>query len=754
MLRLTGASFQMHQLCHRIDFALACLVTAAAAHAQAPAAAQPSETSVVRGTVRANGAPLSGVNVFDLATLAGAITRNDGSFAISTADSATSVRLIARRIGFRPADTTVTRAGDGTFAPVDIDLVPLAVIASITVLAGRFTSNAAERTVTLTPLEVMTTPGGNGDVNSAVKSLPGVQNVDEGSGIFVRGGDFTETRTYIEGAPMFTDYQFDAPTGSVAGTINPFLTSGITFSSGGFGANWGNALSGIVDLQSQNRPQATTASVNATLVGAGAGVTLRLPNGFGLGATAGASDLTMLLRLNGNPRAFAPAPRGTTVSAQGIWEYSATGRVKVFTLRQHSAMGITVDDPAMPSPFTTHRTADIAVASLRDTVGKWRPFLVLSTSGLSRGETKGVLDTRSRLRSWNAHAETAYAWSERIVASVGVEDERIVAAYDTRVPTNAYDPAMGAPSTVNSLDRAGSRDGEFAQLDTRPSARTELILGTRTDRSAFSSARTRDPRASFAWVPLDSLTLTASWGRYHQVADPVFLSQAPPGLTLPSISAEMSIVGAQLGDGSRFVRLEGWRKQYRDLVGLTRDWATVAGLGGHSSGVDLFARSTAPLGARVRFTWSSAWSRRTDPDTRLEAAAPYDVTHSITAVLERDWSSGWHAGISHRFASGRPFTDVVSARLDSTRSIYVPTYGPSNAGRLPDYQRADIAISRATTLGRDGFLVIFGAIQNPFNVVNITSYTWTYDYAERVPVRTAINRSLFIGANLVRSRNP
>ena len=82
------------------------------------------------------------------------------------------------------------------------------------------------------------------------------------------------------------------------------------------------------------------------------------------------------------------------------------------------------------------------------------------------------------------------------------------------------------------------------------------------------------------------------------------------------------------------------------------------------------------------------------------------------------------------------------------------TFGPSNADRLPDYRRADIAVSRAMALSGSRFLVVFGAIQNPLNTVNLFGYTWTRDYTARVPVRSAVNRTLFIGANLVRSRNP
>lgn len=706
-----------------------------------------SAQRAVAGTVLSRGAPLRGADVFDLSTLHGTITGLDGHFRIDLDSGEGTVHLSARHVGFKPADTTIVELTDS----IVIELEPLTALASVSVLAGRFAANA-ERTATLTPLEVMTTPGG-GDVNSTVKTLPGVQNADEGSGIFVRGGDYTETRTFIEGAPLFTPYQFESPTGSVAGTINPFLTDGIIFSAGGFGAQWGNALSGIVDLRTQGRPQSTSVSTNATLLSVGAGGTLRLSHGLGFSATASLSNLSSFFALNGNPGDFEPAPHGNTVSFQGIWEYSSTGRLKLFALRQQSAMGILVADPDS-SIFRNRRRSDIVLLSLRDTIGGWRPFVALSTSGMGRRDTNNVYEAGSTLRSWQARAETQYVWSVRATALVGAESELASATYSSQLPTMLQQNTAGAPYVRATLDRAAFRDGAYAQLDAWLLPSLETVFGARTDHSAFATHTTFDPRVSAAWSPFASVTLIGSAGVYHQVVDPAFLEMIPAGAALPALAASMYIAGAQIGDGARFLRVEAWRKRYHDLVGVTRDFATVAGLEGRARGIDLFARSDGPLGSRLRLTWNVSRSRRQDPDTRVDAPAPFDVPTSVTAVAERDWSSGWHIGVADRIATGHPFTDVLGASLDSARSVYVPDFGAPFGSRLPEYQRVDLAASRTALLGGGRFLAVFGGVQNLLNRTNLLTYRWTRDYAVRVPVRSAFNRTVFVGANLVLSRNP
>jgi hypothetical protein len=703
----------------------------------------------IRGTVLSRGAPLAGANVFDVETLEGSITTDDGRFTIAVADPArTSVHLVARRVGYSALDTTIALATGASLDSLRVELRELVVLMSITVQAGRYTATA-ERTATLTPLEVATTPGSNADITGAIKTLPGVQNVDEGTGLFVRGGDFTETRMFVDGAPLFTAYQFEAPTGSVAGTINPFLTNSITFSSGGFGAQWGNALSGVVDLRTQNRPARSYTNINASILGVSLGGGLALPHDIGLTATVGATDLRAMLDLNGNPRAFTPAPHGRTASALAGWDYSRVGGVKVFGLVQRNGFGVPVDDPALTSTFSSTRSSDMLVASWRDSIGAWRPFASASTSGLARDETKGAYDQQTTLRSAQVRVESPFVLTPRVTVTAGMEIERLAARYTGRFPAQSYNPVPGAPTVASTLDAAATRDAVFLSVDTRPSGSTELITGVRSSRSGFATGRTEDPRVSFAWMPRDLLTFTAAWGVYHQVADPAFLDRLQGSTRLPELRSAMAIGGVQLGEGMKLARVELWTKQNRDLVGLTRSYRTVAGLDGASHGADVFARVTTPGNVNLRVTYSGAVTRREDPNTRLDAPASFDVTHSLTFVAQRDWTSGWSAGVAHKIATGRPYTDVVSATLDAASHVYVPQYGAPYAERLPSFTRTDLSVSKSHPFGADRFGVAFIGINNLFNLNNTFGYTWSQDYSQRIPVRSAVSRTFFIGANLV-----
>src|SRR5256885_1037107 len=123
-------------------------------------------------------------------------------------------------------------------------------------------------------------PGATADVARAIQTLPGVQSVDEGTGLFVRGGDVSETRVFLNDVAMLSPYNYETPTGNYTVTVNPFLLDGIFFSSGGFGARYGNILSGVADLRTAGRPVQSSITGVAGLASVSTGADLALDHGI------------------------------------------------------------------------------------------------------------------------------------------------------------------------------------------------------------------------------------------------------------------------------------------------------------------------------------------------------------------------------------------------------------------------------------------------------------------------------------------
>ena len=145
--------------------------------------------------------------------------------------------------------------------------------------------------------------------------------VDEGAGLFVRGGDVSETAVLLDESPLNHPYRYETPTGGFRGAVDPFLTQGVSFSTGGFSAEYGNSLSGVVDMRGLDRP--TVRRVNATAGLAGVSV----PSASRSARTAGvrvsrsiARRPSVLFAVNPSPREFDQLPGGWDASASAYFE--------------------------------------------------------------------------------------------------------------------------------------------------------------------------------------------------------------------------------------------------------------------------------------------------------------------------------------------------------------------------------------------------------------------------------------------------
>ncbi|HEX4682102.1 MAG TPA: TonB-dependent receptor [Gemmatimonadaceae bacterium] len=707
--------------------------------------AQTSQPHIVRGTtVAISGGPVPGAKVLVLESLDSAVADNEGRFTLRISASG-SVTVVARRIGFAPATAVVPVDTNGT---ITLTMHPQAtVLVPIAVQAGAYTAGN-ERGMTLTSLEVVTTPGATADVARAMQTLPGVQNVDEGTGLFVRGGDVSETRILLDNTVMLSPYNYETPAGNYTVTVNPFLLDGIFFSSGGFGARYGNILSGVADLRTQGRPAQNTITAVAGLASLSTGADFAFAHGLAAHVTAARNDTQWLFKLNGETRSYVPPPNGNDVSASLIYNYRPTAEIKTFAIARSQALGISASDPSSLGGYSTGSHGSMIVSGWKDVFGSIAPELALSYSTVHRNDGYGPFGLENAERWSQLFTQTAWALQERITMRLGGDLDWRDARFIGTLPESLIGGPPNTRFTEFDSRAAGGRNGAFTEADWRALEDLRLIVGLRTDYSTFTHERTVDPRLSAAYRAGD-VTLTAAAGEYHQVSDPLYFADGIGHPGIGPMGARQYVLGGQLGEDKRIVRVEMYDKRYRDLVGLTRDKVVEDGGTGQARGVDAFVRRPIWPYASVRLTYSYVDARRTDPNTAVEARAPFDVTHSMTFIFDQELPKGWSFASAFRYATGKPFTPVIGASPDSDEAgVWIARYGAPYSERLPAAEKFDISVSRVRRLNARNMLVCFFSLDNVFDRENIYTYTYTADYSRRIPIRSVFKRSFYIGASL------
>ena len=130
---------------------------------------------------------------------------------------------------------------------------------AVIISAGAFEASDKNKGAVLNSRDIVTTPSANGDVTSAFKSLPGTQQVGESEGLFVRGGTATESKIYMDGNLVNNFFYSSTPGIAKRGRLNPFLFKGTVFSTGGYSALYGQALSSTLILDSTDLAKKTQA---------------------------------------------------------------------------------------------------------------------------------------------------------------------------------------------------------------------------------------------------------------------------------------------------------------------------------------------------------------------------------------------------------------------------------------------------------------------------------------------------------------
>ena len=245
----------LHTWSNRVlGFAVALIALAAAPHVAA------AQTGKITGTVTdaTNGQPLEGVQVFIQGTGHGNVTNESGRYFILNVPPGTYT-VSARRIGYQTVQQTnvqvlidVTRTVNFQMqtAATQLGVVTVRAETAPLIEPGQTSSSIPITAEQIQALPVTSIEGAlalqqgfiqapnSTDIISFNESRRNAQNP-----VYVRGGRQGETLLLIDGVPV-QNFIFGGP----ALSLSPEAVQQIDFLKGGFGPEYGNALSGVINV--------------------------------------------------------------------------------------------------------------------------------------------------------------------------------------------------------------------------------------------------------------------------------------------------------------------------------------------------------------------------------------------------------------------------------------------------------------------------------------------------------------------------
>ncbi len=418
----------------------------------------------ISGKVTGDGSkPLSGANVVIEGTIDGATTDSLGYFEFETSKTGNQT-LLFTAIDYNEKRVTIV-IEPGKPVEVNIKLKKGNVVTEeILVTASTYTSGQNSH-VTITPLEIVRIPGADADLYRALTTFPGANQVDEGSKITVRGGDANEVLSILDQASLYNQFFFEGDFNSSAySTINPWGLKGINFSSGGFSARFGNALSAVLDLQSYDMPQGTglfawLGLANVSL----SGVYLSNDKKFGASFEGGQTILDPYFKINKRTAEYSPIPLARGLGGTLSYKIKEGSYLKYYFSYADDKIGIRNTSPSYDGYYNSN--SNNIFSNLKYSTPLFNSSILNTGVSFSRHKKHinyGVLDNNTTETYSKFRADFTHPMG-KVDINTGAEYEYNENMFSGTVPQYLYNLSMNAPSIAISSKKITGRVGAYLE---------------------------------------------------------------------------------------------------------------------------------------------------------------------------------------------------------------------------------------------------------------------------------------------------
>jgi TonB-dependent receptor-like protein len=597
---------------------------------------------------------------------------------------------------------------------------------------------------TVSKIDVYNTPGGAGDVNRALQILPGVNFVDEGNALYIKGGSADETKTYVNDIPFPTSHQSQAPTGTNDTTMATTYTQRVSLYAGNVPVNYGNELSGVVALETLAPSSSQIINLDIGAGGLSGLAQHPLSDGAALDIGTSLNDSALLFKFNPTAFAFSEVPKAAELFLSASFKPTSTTDAQLVGYVKDSESGILVSSPSFTGIFREGVKTAFATERLKGITGNgWEWKAAAGYGSQLRSENLGTLIVADHVQ----YTALTSDWTKEISRgiSLGIGADAIFNHGGVRgtVPTgSSFDPSL--PSLPLNFFHTDEQFSGYASMSFRPLPATELSVGERLD--AFlgqPGGVLGQPRLSGAWHVNHGTTVHFYAGEMSKAGTTSQLAEAINRLN-PARAREESLTVSQKGKGYS-LDVSGFLKNYQDLIEYDREYRAVGGNYGRARGVTVGAKAKPLKRVILGVDYTLTHSDRTDADTGLLANSGFDVrnTLALTTQVRLGYST---VSFAYRFATGKPYTPIVAGMPSEVTGVFTPVYGAPESQRLPDFNRFDVTFNRLQLIG-NSLWVPYVSVTNLLNHGNIIGYTYSNDYTQKFPQPSYYRRTIYFGVS-------
>lgn len=634
---------------------------------------------------------------------------------------------------------------------------------AVVITAGAFEASDKNKGAVLSPLDIVTTPSANGDVTSALKSLPGTQQVGESEGLFVRGGTATESKIYMDGNLVNNFFYSSTPGIATRGRFNPFLFKGTVFSTGGYSALYGQALSSALILESTDLPEKTEADFGASVIGVGGGIQhLAKDKKSAWGISYNYANLWLAFNVIKQKQDYFQVPVAHQADANFRIKTKNGGFIKYYGYISSNKVGFRnndIDSIVLKNAFTLDNVNTYQNLNYKDRLGRgWRINTGLSFS-TNKDEIVNELQDAAN-QKLNISAPGLYTFKNfALLNKANYAQARFVLEKKIKGLTAlrfGSDYFYSNEKTTYTLYNGSKYEEKIADHLYAAFAETDIYLtnslaakiGSRAEHSQIINKWNIAPRISLAYKLADNSQASFAYGIFYQNPERRLLPGAP-GIDYSKATHYIFQYSKQTKDYT--LRTELFYKKYDDLyktgLSFNGNYVAVNNDGfGDAKGIELFWRDKKTIkNVDYWFSYSYLDTKRNFLNYPSAIQPSFAANHTAAFVFKRfvlPWKTQFN--LSYNFATGRPYYNIA---YDSVKGKFTI----ADQGKTINYNNVSFSVNFLPNLGNNEaktFAVWVLGINNVLGQKQVYSYNYSSNGSRKEAVTPPSKRFIFIGCFL------
>ena len=674
-----------------------------------------SAPSWVSGTVLEKGTKkiLRGVTLYIKETQDQAVTDKNGHFRIQVPPGRYTLTIPVS--GYEAFEQQVVASGpDEKEAPL-FRLTPL--IANpykIVVTSKKKRPAVSSQTIGIE--EAVMTPGNNRDVLNVVTNMPGVSSISAfggyGSGLVIRGAASEESTFFVDDHEIPLLYHF----GGLESIIEPELVESIEYDAGGFSAEYGETLAGVVSLKlKEPRKDRFGGYVNVSLLSSSCmlegplsekgSLAVSFKRGFIDIYTRIAMDMDEELK---EEVRFLEYPTYSDGAILYSHQFSKRNTLKLAAIAAVENTELTMSQEEISARISDRVSEDLTfsmiMAEWSIQSGRWKsrfsPLIGFNRFDVDAGSRAFFVLKQNQTRfsekiEYELSETQKLRFGGRIVGDkINLRSSLWSRKKEGEAYHNPFENEINANNDGHLFTVSVYGMDQITQGAWMVTPGVHALFDRHTDHGYL------DPRLLLKYQWSDPLILKGAMGLYSSTPDldectePWGTEHLEPERSLHTVTGfEYKITRDISLDLQAY-----YKKLFNMAVRSDPEDPTVYSNSGegriHGAEIFLKHRKTDRFFGWVSYSWSV--SKRTD-ENESDRFFSEDIPHNLKAVVSYKLNGDWTLGGRYAYASGPPYTDLLNVETlyDSDNDQYIPLHdGPVNTDRLSGHHQVDLRVDR------------------------------------------------------------